>query len=61
MEVALLVSVNTVDTVDTADSVYTIQTALHCLNSSMSAYIYCKGRSKRYWNGKLSKKSEWSG
>ena len=25
-------------------TVYTIQTALHCLNSSMYAYIYCEGR-----------------
>ena len=30
----------TVDMVNTVDTVYTIQTALHCLNSSMSTYIY---------------------
>ena len=24
--------------------------ALHCLNSSIYAYIYCKGRLERYWN-----------
>ena len=27
--------------VDTAYAVYTIETALHCLNISMYAYIYC--------------------
>ena len=35
---------STVDMVyilDTVYTVYTIQTALHCLNSSMYAYIYC--------------------
>ena len=37
----------TVDTDDTVlmvytvDTAFTIQTALHCLNSSMYAYIYC--------------------
>ena len=25
-------------------TVYTVQTALHCLNRSMYAYIYCEGR-----------------
>lgn len=28
---------------------FTIQTALHYLNSIMHAYIHCKGRSERYW------------
>ena len=32
-------------------TVYTIQTALHCLNSSMHACIYCKGRLECYCNG----------
>ena len=31
--------VYTIDTVDTVDTVYNIQTALHCLPSSMYAYI----------------------
>ena len=29
-----------VDAVDTVDIVYTVQTALHCVNSSMYAYTY---------------------
>ena len=33
--------VYTVDTVDTVYTVCTFQTALHCLNSTMYAYIYC--------------------
>ena len=58
MEVALLVSVNTVDTVDT---VYTIQTALHCLNSGMSAYIYIvMGRLERHWSGRMRNEQKWS-
>ena len=49
MKVALYVAY-TVDTVHmvytvlmvyTVDTAFTIQTALHCLNSSMYAYIYC--------------------
>ena len=34
-------TVDIVDTVDTVDTVYTIETALHCYNISMYAYIYC--------------------
>ena len=30
----------------------TIQTALHCLNSSMSAFLYCWGRLERYCKGR---------
>ena len=37
-------------TVDTVYTVYTIRTALHCSNSSMYAYIYCKDRLERYYN-----------
>ena len=40
-ELLLSVSVNTVYTLH---NVYSIQTALHCLSSSMYAYIYCAGR-----------------
>ena len=35
-------TVYTAYTVYTVYTVYTIQTALHCLNSSMFAYIYCR-------------------
>ena len=38
---------------DTVFTVYTIQTAYHCLNRSMFAYLYCYGRLERY-NGHLS-------
>ena len=41
----------TVYTVYTVYIVNTIQTAFHCLNSSMYAYIYCEGRLERGWNG----------
>ena len=34
-------TVGTVDTVYTVFTVYTIQTALHCSNISIYAYIYC--------------------
>ena len=34
-------TVRDVDTVDTVDAVYTIETALHCFNSSMYACMYC--------------------
>ena len=34
-------TVDTVDVVNIVYTAYTIQTALHCLNRSMSAYIYC--------------------
>ena len=34
------IKLQAVYTVDTVDIVYTIQTALHCSNSSMFAYIY---------------------
>ena len=61
MRYAQVAQLYTVYNVYTLFAVYTVQTDLHCLNSSMSSYIYCKGRSKRYWNGKLSKKLEWSG
>ena len=30
----------------------TIQTALHCLNSSMSAFLYCWGRLEHYCKGR---------
>ena len=33
---------------------FTIQTALHCLNSSTHAYIYRKRRLERYWYGLMS-------
>ena len=36
---------------DTVFTVYTIQTTLHCWNSNMYAYVYCKGRLERYGNG----------
>ena len=55
--IAMVYTVDMVDAVDmvyTVDSIYTvynIQTALHCVNSSMYAYLYCKERLKRYWNG----------
>ena len=32
-------------------TVYTIQTALHCFNSSIHILLCCKGRLERYWNG----------
>ena len=35
-------------------TLYTVQTAIHCWNSSVYAYIYCKGRLERYWNGLIS-------
>ena len=47
----VLISLHCVDTVytvltlfDNVFTVYTIQTALHCLNSSMYAYIVRKGQ-----------------
>ena len=46
--------VHTVDTVDTAYTVYTIETALHCQNISMYAYIYIllgKDRMLLEWAG----------
>ena len=42
---------HTLDTVETAYTVYDIETAFHCLNLSTYAYIHCKERLKRYWNG----------
>ena len=39
--VCIVVMVYTIDMVYTADTVYTIQTVLHCLNSSMYAYVNC--------------------
>ena len=61
--------VDAVDMVYTVDSIYTvynIQTALHCVNSSMYAYLYCKERLKRYWNlmmglAKSGLMGDWSG
>ena len=49
--------------VDAVNTVYTIQTALHCSNSSMYAYIVKKVRMLLEWaGGLLSKKwSGWSG
>ena len=47
-------TVDTVDmvcTVDTAYTVYTIETALHCQNISMYAFVYRKERLERYWSG----------
>ena len=41
----------TLDTVESACTVYDIETAFQCLNLSTYAYIYCKERLKRYWNG----------
>ena len=46
-------TVDTVDTVNmvyTVDMVYTIQTALHCWNISMYAFIYCLERLEHYWS-----------
>ena len=39
--VDMVYTIDMIYTVDTIDAVYTIQTALHCLNRSMYAYIYC--------------------
>ena len=36
------------------NTVCTIQTALHCFNSSMNVCLYCCGRLERYWNGRMS-------
>ena len=53
-------TVDTVATVDTVNAAHTIQAALHCLNSSMYDYIYCKENLKRYWADLvLSIKWEW--
>ena len=47
-----LYTVYIVFTVNTVNTVFTVQTALHCLNSSMLAYIQCPaGRVFQYWVG----------
>ena len=38
--VHMVLTLDMVYTIDTVDTVYNIQTALHCLTSSMYAYIY---------------------
>ena len=44
----------TLKAVYTVDIVYTIQTALHCLNSSMFAYVFCgKVRTHLEWADEL--------
>ena len=48
MEVAALLS----DYI-TVYTVYTIQTALHCFNTSMHAHIYCKVKMLLEWADKL--------
>ena len=57
LPVGTVYTVDTVDTVETVQTVYTIETALHCLNIWMYAYIiqykYCQERLERYWNGLL--------
>ena len=54
MEVAPRFTLLTLLTLLTLFSLFTIQTAFHCSNSSMYAYIYCLGRLERYWKGLMS-------
>ena len=64
----MVYTVDMFNTVDMVYTVYTIQTALHCLNSSMYAYIYIdrEGRTLLKWVDKLLSKmlnrvGEWIG
>ena len=55
-------TVYNVYTVYTVSTVYTIQTALHCLNTSMFAYIQLLGKVRtllEWANTLLNKKVEW--
>ena len=63
--VDMVYTIDMVYTVDTVDTVYTVQIALHCLNSSMCAYILLRKVRKlvawewvlwaKFWMG------DWSG
>ena len=58
----MVYTVDAVDTVDTAYTVYTIETALHCLNISMYAYILLgKVRTLLEVAELLSRTSDWTG